>query len=62
MGQVVSCQTVSIKASVNLQTSLCGIYGGQNGSGTVLSLCNLVFLFRIILPMLHVHLAVPDVI
>lgn len=45
MGQVVSCQTVSIKASVKFQTSLCGIYGGQNGSGTVLSLCNLVFPF-----------------
>jgi len=46
MGQVVSGQTVSFKASVNFQTSLCGIYGGQNGSETVLSLCNLVFPFQ----------------
>lgn len=62
MGQVVRCWTVSIKASGKFQTSLCGIYGGKNGSGTVLSLCNWFFLCRIIPPMLHVHLAVSDVI
>ena len=42
-GQVVGCQSLTADAYVRSQASLCGICGGQNGTGTGFSLSTVVF-------------------
>jgi hypothetical protein len=43
MVQAVSCYALVAEAQVCTQVSLCGIYGGQSGTGTGFSLSSLVF-------------------
>ena len=56
IAQVVSPQPPTIEKWVQSQVSLCGLYGGQYGTGTGFSLSSLVFPPVIIIPSaLHRH-------
>jgi len=55
MAEGVSCQPLNMKAGVQSRTSLCGILGGQTGTGTGYIQVLLFSTVTLIPPMHHAH-------